>query len=232
MRLIITRPRADAEVLGARLREMGHQVLLEPMLTIQNLPEGRLDLAGAAALLLTSANGARALAEHAERRDLPVLAVGEATAAAARRAGFREVTAAAGDVTGLAALVRQRLAPEDGALVHVAGSAVAGDLAGDLGADGYKLRRAVLYRADAARRFSPPCRAALASCEIDGVLFFSPRGAATFVKLLRRDDLLDMARGVVLYGLSPAVTQAGAGAPWKRRLTAPTPRQDELLALL
>jgi len=232
MRLIVTRPRPDSEALTERLVAMGHQVLIEPMLSIRALPDAPLDLDGAAAVLLTSANGARALAERTSRRDLSVLAVSDATATAARDLGFTDVAAAGGDVVALAALVRQRLRPGDGVLVHVAGSAVAGDLAGDLGADGYQLRRAVLYEAETSRRLSASCRADLRAGDIDGILFFSPRSAATFVKLLQRDDLVDICRAVELYGLSRAVADAAVNVPWKGQHIAAMPRQDDLLALL
>ena len=232
MHLIITRPRPESDVLGKRLADMGHGCLIEPMLTITPLPHATLDLTDAAALLLTSANGVRALCAHTSRRDLSVLAVGEATAAAARDAGFGDVAAGGGDVTSLAALVRQRYAPDRGALVHVAGSAVAGDLAGDLGRDGYEVRRAVLYQAKAAAELSATCRAALQGGEIGGILFFSARSAATFVKLLQQDNLVDICRDVDLFGLSCAVAHAAAAVPWKSQKIAAMPRQDALLALL
>ncbi len=232
MHLIVTRPAAESEALARQLTELGHQVLIEPMLKIRPVDSPDLDLAGAAALLLTSANGVRALAQQTERRDLSVLAVGAATAATARDAGFADVEAAGGDVVALAALVRQRLKPADGVLVHVAGSAVAGNLAGDLGADGYQVRRCVLYGAETSTRLSAPCRRALAAGEIDGVLFFSPRSATTFVKLLQCDGLAEACRAVDLYGLSAAVAEAGAEVTWRRQNIAAMPRQDELLALL
>ena len=58
-----------------------------------------------------AANGARALARATQRRDLPVLAVGDATARAAREAGFESVTSAGGDVGDLAPLAAARCAP-------------------------------------------------------------------------------------------------------------------------
>jgi len=232
MHLIVTRPRAESEVLARQLRSQGHQVLIEPMLTIQPMPEVNLNMDNAAAWLLTSANGVRALARHTDHRELPVLAVGAATAMAAREAGFADVAEGAGDVVALAALVRRRFAPKDGRLIHVAGSDVAGDLAGDLARDGYQVRRAVLYRAETAARLSGACRAALAAGQIDGVLFFSARSAANFVKLLLQDGLGEICRSVELYGLSGAVAAAAAAVPWRRRNIAAMPRQDDLLALL
>ncbi|MDP6343139.1 MAG: uroporphyrinogen-III synthase [Alphaproteobacteria bacterium] len=232
MRLILTRPREESEALGRLLEARGHSVLIEPMLRIEALPDAELDLDGVAALLLTSANGARILAGRTARRDLPVLAVGDATARAARDAGFETVASADGDVVALAALVRRRLRPADGVLLHVAGSAVAGDLAGDLAGDGYQVRRAVLYRSARAERLSPGCRAALAAGEIDGVVFFSPRSAAGFANLLRREELVDCCRGIDLYGLSQAVARAAGDLPWRRQQIAEMPQQDALLALL
>jgi len=240
MRLIVTRPVAEAEILARQLRVMGHQVLIEPMLRIQNIADAPLDLTDAAALLFTSANGVRAFAAHTSQRDLPVMAVGAATAEVARDAGFSDVATAGGDVVALANLVREQLKPTDGVLVHVAGSAVAGDLAGDLGQSGdggsYTVRRAMLYRAEVVTQLSQRCRAALEAGEIDGILFFSPRSAATFVKLLHGDNLGGICRDIDLYGLSKAVADAARDAagdvPWRRLKIAAMPRQDDLLALL
>src|SRR4051812_16935975 len=104
------------------------------MLDIRNLDNVAIDLTNVQAVLFTSANGVRAFAAAERRRDIPAFAVGEATAAAARLAGFTTVDTAGGDVAALADLVRERLTPARGALLHAAGSAVAGDLSGVLGA--------------------------------------------------------------------------------------------------
>ena len=236
MRLIVTRPVAESEALAHQLHDRGHSVLIEPMLRIQNIDDAPLDITDAVALLMTSANGVRAFAAHTPRRDLPVMAVGAATGAAARDAGFRDVDTAGGDVIALANMVRDRFKPGKGVLVHVAGSAVAGDLAGDLGQEGdrggYIVRRAVLYEAAATTQLSEACRAALQAREIDGILFFSPRSAATFVKLLLRDNLGELCRDIDLYGLSQAVADAAGILPWRCLKIAAMPRQDELLALL
>ena len=128
MRVLITRPRPDAEALAALLRERGIESLIEPLLEIIPTPVPALDLDDVQALLLTSANGASALAHKTDRRDLVVFVVGPATAATARDAGFADVTVADGDVAALADLVESRLDAAGGALLHVSGSAVAGDL--------------------------------------------------------------------------------------------------------
>src|SRR5882724_6752731 len=89
LRALVTRPEEDAAPLAAALAERGIDVTLEPLLAIRPLPEAPIDLAGVQALLFTSANGVRSFAELAGGRDLagwrelPVFAVGNATAAAA-----------------------------------------------------------------------------------------------------------------------------------------------------
>ena len=151
MRVLVTRPREDAERLAAQLEARGHAMRHRTDLHDRTVPETPLDLDGVQALLLTSANGARAFGMRSRRRDLRVFAVGDATAEAARALGFADVESAGGDVDDLVRLARARAQPDAGALLHVAGSAVAGDLAGQLGADGFDVRRAVLYRARAGR---------------------------------------------------------------------------------
>ena len=231
MRLLITRPAEDAAPLAAELERRGHQATLEPMLGIRPQPDAPLDLDGAQAILLTSANGARALSDRSVGRDLPVFAVGDATARAAREAGFTQVESADGDVEALADLVIKRLDPADGRLVHVAGSAVAGDLAGRLQAGGFVVERAVLYAAEPVTALSDACRDNLRAGAYDGVLFFSPRSARAFARLARMAGCEDACRALTGFFLSEAVADAG-DLPWRARHIAAEPTQAALLAVI
>ncbi|MEK9723834.1 MAG: uroporphyrinogen-III synthase, partial [Rhodospirillaceae bacterium] len=88
MHLLLTRPRSDSEALAATLAARGVATTVAPLLDIA-IPDGPpLDLTGVQGLLMTSANGVRAFAAREARRDLLVFAVGEATGAEARAAGF------------------------------------------------------------------------------------------------------------------------------------------------
>ena len=232
MRVLITRPREDAEALAATLAARGIETLIEPLLDMTYLPAADLDLAGVQAVLLTSANGARALARADGRRDLPVLAVGAATAGAAAEAGFTRVEAAAGDVAALAALAEARLDPAAGPLVHVSGSAVAGDLAGRLEAAGDAVRRAVLDAANPVAALSAEAVAALTGGAIDAVLLFSPRTAEWFVRLAAEASLTAALGDIRALCLSAAVAGEAGAVAWREVAVAARPDQAALLALI
>jgi uroporphyrinogen-III synthase len=231
MRILLTRPCEDSEPLAERLRRQGHEVVQAPLLEIRLLPDAALDLDGVQALLLTSANGARALPADAAIRVLPVIAVGASTARAARAAGFVHVASADGDVAGLAALVTERLNPAVGALLHVAAGHVAGDLAGRLGEAGFQVRRAILYEAVAAETLPAAAAAALRQ-GVDAVLFYSPRTALTFAKLATEAGLSRTCGGTEALCLSQAVADAARELDWRAVRVAPQPDQEALLALL
>ncbi|SMH57236.1 uroporphyrinogen-III synthase [Azospirillum agricola] len=237
-RLLVTRPMEDAEPLVRRLDGLGFACSVEPMLSLVWLDGPELDLADVQALLFTSANGVRAYTRRTTRRDRPVYAVGDATATAARAAGFAAVESASGDVYALAGLVRARLDPKHGTLLHVAGSKVAGDLAGLLGGAGFTLHRSVLYDAVPADRLSEGTAAIFRTSDLDGVLFFSPRTVLSFVRLLAEAGLVDQCRTVDAFCLSPAVAEAARAygdqgvTPWRSVRVASRPEQDALLDLL
>ncbi|MSP68246.1 MAG: uroporphyrinogen-III synthase [Alphaproteobacteria bacterium] len=230
--VLVTRPSEEAAALAAALTARGHGVLNAPLLEIRPRPGVRLDLGGVQALLATSANGVRALAAATERRDLALFAVGPATATVARAHGFLRVFTAGGDVGGLAALVRATLDPAAGALLHAAGSAQAGDLAGDLGAAGFTVRRAVLYDAVAVTVLPAAVPEWLAAGRIDAVLLFSPRSARTFVSLIGRAGIAAILSRVNALCLSSAVAAEARDLPWRRVLVADGPEQPALLDLL
>lgn len=230
MRILVTRPAEDAAFLVAALAARGHEAMVEPLLAIQPVAGAALDLSGVQALLFTSANSVRVFAGLSPRRDLPAFAVGDATASRCREAGFVRVESAGGDVAGLARLVAGHLSPADGPLLHPAGHAVAGDLAGSLGAAGFAVRRQILYRAEPASRLSGEVVAAFRAGRIDAVLFFSPRTAATFVTLARDGGLAQFLPAVEAACLSPAVAEAVAPLPWRRIVVAAVPTTEALLA--
>lgn len=232
-RLLLTRPHQDSTALAAILKGHGIDALIEPMMTICIDGAAQLDLSGVQAILLTSANGARALAAtapDAAARRLPVLAIGCTTAQAAREAGFDAVTAAAGDVDALAALAIAQLRPEAGRLVHVAGQVTTGDLVPRLSAAGFEAERVPLYESVVTGALSPGARQALETQTLAGAVFFSPRTARHFARLVCESGLDSAARALTAFCLSQAVAMAASILSWQRVRVAAEPRQDALVA--
>jgi uroporphyrinogen-III synthase len=202
------------------------------MLTVRPREGATLDVTGAQALLFTSANGVRAAARLTTERAVPALCVGDATARAAREAGFSRVESASGDVDALSSLVTALCRPAAGPLIHVAGTVSAGDLAGGLATAGFTVERAVLYEAVAAERLSAAARDALATGKIDAVALFSPRTARTFARVVHEEALDSMLGTVDMLCLSTAVADALESLPRRRLLVAAEPTQDALIDLL
>jgi len=88
----------------------------------------------------------------------------------------------------------------------------------------------LLYEARPAKSFTPQLIEAWRARRIDIALFFSPRTAATFVRLARSAGL-DGA-GVSAYALSPAVAGTLASLPWGAVRVAGQPTQEALLAAI
>ena len=240
---LITRPAEEADEFAEILAARGHIGIAAPVLAIRPGTEVEIDLDGVQALLFTSTNGVRTFARLSARRDLPVLTVGDRTGAAARAAGFGLVHSAAGAAGDLVRLAERELDPTRGALWHGAGEHVMGELRPAIERLGFELRTIVLYRAVAASRLPPDATAALKDGTVGGVLFFSPRTAEVFVKLVVREGLADRLGGLsalclsrpVALGLLSASRDAGApGAAvrWARVRAAAHPDRSALLALL
>lgn len=218
LRAAITRAAPENERTAARVRALGAEPVLAPLLTIERR-DFDASLAGIQALLFTSINGVRAFAGETMARTLPVMAVGDATAQAAREAGFTDIHSANGDVAALSALAKQTFDPAQGALLHISGADVAGDLIAALDAAGFDAERRIGYAARPVTALPPAFRGPL-----DIVLFHSPRAARIFVRLGAPN-----AEALVAGCLSPAVAASAAGPAWKQLIVAPAPREDALL---
>lgn len=206
--VVILRPEPGAAATAARARAMGLTPQVAPLFEVRPVlweppADGRHD-----AILFTSAHAARlAGAGAAMFAGLPAYAVGEATAEAARAAGFATVRTGPSD--GAALL---DLAVADGVerLLHLCGR------------DHLPLRhmqveveRRVVYAADATD-------SALAIPSGAVVLLHSPRAAARFA------DRIAVRREVRIAAIS-AATAAAAGEGWAAKAVADRPRDDALL---
>ncbi len=232
MLALVTRPREDSEAVALALAERGLDVMIEPLLDIAPVLGATVDDSDAQGILVTSANGIRALARLYSDRRLPVWAVGDASAQMARDLGYEQVESAQGDVDTLAQLVAERVDPAKGVLLHAAGTVNAGDLAGRLGVLGFQVRRQVLYQAVTATELSPELVSALQRDIIHLALFFSPRTAATFVRLVHLAGLGEKTVRIRAYGLSANVSAQLAPLSWAAVLQAAEPTQAALLAVL
>jgi uroporphyrinogen-III synthase len=232
MRVLITRPEREATTLATALSQRGHVPVIAPLFHLEILhppADFAASLAACQGVLLTSANGARALAEASEQRGRPILAVGDTTAATAEGLGFSAVTSAAGDAAALAGLVRQRLDPKAGPLVHVSGVDQALDLAEALSRHGFDVRRFALYDARAEATLPDSARAALQARALDAATFFSPRAASQFAKLVGESGLADSLRSVTAIGISPAALAPLGKLPFKATVSAARPTRQAVL---
>jgi uroporphyrinogen-III synthase len=82
VRIVVTRPREQAADLVERLRALGHDVEVCPLIAIEPTGPEEIDVSGYDWVVVTSANAARELAERMRGRPARIAAIGAATASA------------------------------------------------------------------------------------------------------------------------------------------------------
>lgn len=228
LRALITRPAGDAADTAARLEAMGIEPVVAPVVAIERVARGPLDLRDVQALLVTSRNGVRALADATAVRDIPLLAVGDSTAALAREAGFRSVASAEGASDDLVRLVGSMLDPAAGRLVHAAGEAAGNALCQALAAQGFAAEPEMLYRAVPVS-LPEHVRELLAAGGIAFALFFSAGAARAFAELLGEDRAKRWCGRMTAICLSEQVADAAATLSWRAIRRAARPDLPSLL---
>jgi uroporphyrinogen-III synthase len=230
MRVVVTRPQADGERTASALRARGHEVLVAPLMKVESLPA---DLNGNwAAVAVTSANAPGAIAANPGGKALfalPLFAVGQRSAEAARQAGFTNVTSAGGDVRDLVRTLTAQHADAEGPLLYLAGEDRAADLVDELSAHGIAAEMRIIYRAVTAP-FPPELIAALKAGDVDAVLHFSRRSAANYLAGARAAGIAGPGLAVRHLCLSAQVAEPLAGA--NQVAIATRPDEAALIELL
>jgi uroporphyrinogen-III synthase len=233
VRILVTRPQPRAADTASALRARGHEPIVAPLFEMERLADVDPKAGPWDAILLTSANGLSgivSLAHDKTWRGVPVFAVGDVTAKAARDMRFADVTSASGNVNDLVNLVSARLQPR-ARLLYLAGEERAGDLAGTLRSKNFEVDLVVVYRFRTARCLPEPVAAALAG-ELDAVLHFSSAAAESFLNAARNSNLLAPALNKPIHlcmseQVAAPLREAGAA----RIDVATRPNEDALLEL-
>ena len=234
VRLLLTRPEADAERTAAALGGLGHSVFVAPLLRIETFADAAIGQGPWSGIVVTSANAARAVAHHKALPDLvrlPVIATGDRSAAAMRTLGFRNVVSAAGAEKELVRSAAQHFGA-GARLLYLAGADRSGDVAGDLEAQRIAVQTVVVYRAVPVGALPPPAVDAL-KAGIDGVLHFSRRSAAVYLDVTLAARLREQAVDKpVHFCLSRQVAEPLTEARARNIRIAPEPTEAALAALI
>lgn len=233
MRILVTRPEPDAAKTAAKLRALGQEPVMAPLLTVV-FTEPPVDLAVPAALMLTSRNAVRAVSrwpQAAGWRDRPVFVTGQGTGDAVRQAGFADVRSADGDAADLAALVMAEIGPEHRPILYPAARDRSEGFLKILRANGYDAHVVEAYRAEIAASLDIAVCEALRLSRIDAVLLYSRRTAVAFRQAVEAAGLENALDGVRFYALSARVAEPLSGLGVEIVIAA-HPDEDSLLALL
>jgi uroporphyrinogen-III synthase len=239
MAILVTRPQPDDETTAAHLRARGFEVLQAPMLRFE--PVAFHDDADAryGAVIVTSANALRGIDSHLKDSTLlklPLFAVGEKTAAAARDVGFKNVTSADGDAGTLrdlvTASVKAKALKKAATLLYLAGADLARDLAGELGERGFTVVTHPTYRMAAVASLPREVCDAFAGNRIEAVLHYSRRSARAFLEAARSAGVeitaLAIPQCCISDGVAAVVRDAGAS----QVMAAASPDENALFGVL
>lgn len=244
MAILVTRPAPDHITTASTLRGKGFDVLLAPMLRFEPIAFEPESNAQFDAVLVTSVNALRALAETSARQrwlTTPLYAVGERTAQAARDLGFASVMAASGDGASLRDLVVAQMRAKalkrtalntSARLLYLAAADRAVNLDDELSPFGFEVVTVTTYRMIATPDLPADVCDAFTAGRIDAVLHYSGRSAHSFVAAARAAGLEIMALSVPHCCISANVAAVLREAGATQVAVAVTPDEDALFEAL
>ncbi len=237
MAVLVTRPHPDDESTAGALRSRGFEVLQAPMLRFEPVAFHEDLDARYGAVVVTSANALRGIELKGHRLlELPLFAVGEHTAGAARRAGFTHVMPASGDAAALRDLVlaaaKSKQLKKASPLLYLAGADLARDLGGELGEKGFTVVTHTTYRMVAAPSLPREICDAFVAHEVEAVLHYSRRSARAFLEAARSGGVEISALALPQCCISVAVAAVLRDAGATQVTAAASPDENALFEAL
>ena len=227
--VLVTRPQPVADEFAEMLRHEGFYVYLAPMTEYVEIDADPKDLESYQALIFTSAQAALIFSKRSTVRRLPVLAVGDATAAAARKAGFTTVYSAKGDVGDIVNLIKSvTSALKLKKILHPCGE----DITNDISELGVEVVRMPVYKAHFLESLPDNVVQVLQRGAVDIVTVFSTRTAKNLVKMLQKKNMRGVSKKLEAVCISRRVATELRGIQWKAIRIASNPETKDMLDII
>jgi len=239
-KILITRPIREAEKTAQILKARGFDVIIEPMLTISavnfDLPEVR----GLDALIFTSQNGVRFFDAPQEFKEIPVVTVGEKTAALAKELGYKDVQCLGADMAELAQGLNQLNCAAQKTYGYVRGVHTAGNLKDSIDSPKINMVETVVYDSIQSTQFSDNVLKNIENKDVRAVLFYSRRAAQAFAdcaafhanQQTRTGDIYEGLKSIQALCLAPSMVEYLDKLPMKDIKVSASPNEETLLSLL
>lgn len=237
MKLIVTRPEPAASKTAEKLRALGHEVAVSPVLEIvatgSEMPSG-----GFSMVIITSANALRVLEQHGFDQtllDIPIYVVGDETAKKARELGFHNVHSATGNAKDLLALIKLQFiqsADDKRSALYICGEHSTPGFTIELSKIGLIIQKWANYKANLVDQLTKKSLEFLSSGEPVGILLYSARSAAQFNDNIERANAVYYLENIKIFALSDRVKNGLPIELQKVSEIANKPDEQSMVALI
>lgn len=184
------------------------------------------------AVVVTSAQGVKALAGLSADRTTPIICVGEQTAEAAQKESYAAIHIGDGTGASLPDIIDTVCDKASGPVLYARGEKIAVDLGAALSERGFDVIQRVVYYADPHESLSEEVAAALTAGQARLVVFFSAATASHFIRLVEKAGLMRALTPTKALCLGGGMIESIKDLPFAAVIPAAHPSRAALIALI
>lgn len=227
--ILVTRPIEESTQTAERLEQLGHRVVIAPMLKVEpvsfEIPDDN------RSIIITSKNAARMGLLNIGNKARPIFAVGEKTAEEARRQGFTNITVGPGTARQMVPMLLECGLSDKRKYTHLCGNNLSYNISDVLCGEGLDAVNTITYQTRPVGGLSVGVQEALDAGEVDIALFYSPRTATIFEETVADYGRSDWLGTMDALCLSTRVAENLLG-PWRRKEYAIIPTEKAMFSML
>ena len=185
MHILLTRPLQDCLDMILKFQLMGHQVSHLPLLSVNKINHGIINIFDYKGIIFTSANSLKFLDLKEIDKKILCFCVGRTTEKKTRSLGFQNVISANGNVENLKEIILQNFDKKKGKLIYFSGETISINLDEQLKNEGYDVKRVINYSTSHIEKFDEKFVNELKKKIPDIVYIYSQNSASSFLNFIK-----------------------------------------------